>query len=387
MKVIKKFLVLLRHLRNGEHFDFFWSIIHFLKAVMNFPPALIPLRNVLFTFFDREDDIYKRSLKSFETKFIEEADIKRDNSFVMLRKGIEFALYSEDPDTKRAAETLMEVMDNYKDASRATLGENTSLIINMIQDLEKPRYAGAVSLLGLTETVRKLDENNIAFKELYTERTLNINEQKSQGTMDKARQATDKAFFEFTDAVSVLYKSNELVGKDPVLRKTLSDLIDFINSYVSQYERILARRSAKYKPGKSGSDVEDDTPEMTIPHLIVDSQEILGQSSLPGMSDYGTMMSIQTTDAEAFRTALYPIARGCELALSSGEGEDRFPVTDFLKDADEQVIGLIVEAPDPNTCFIKPFSGQSEQDGQILKDDELIAVLEKIRYPNSTIIG
>ncbi|MDR1937609.1 MAG: DUF6261 family protein [Tannerellaceae bacterium] len=381
MKFVKKFLFLLRSLRNGEHFDFYWSIVDFIKGNNSIPPALTALWKNVVRLFDKEDDIYKRSLKSIETKFIQEADRKRDDSFMMLRRGVEFALYNEDPQIKNGAKTLMEVMDNYKDACRMPFGENTSLIINMIQDLRKPRYAGMVTLLGLTEAVSKLEENNAAFKEIYTERTLNINEQKVQGTMSDIRPQLDKAFFDFTDGLNALYKTNELLEKNAAMREQLGGMIDFINSYIGQYERIFARRNAKYKVGKPGGDGKDDMPETEIPGLLIAGQEILGQSDLPGMSDFGTMMSLVAADAELFRTTLYPIARGSVLRLTNEEEDTDFPVMDFLKDAADNIIGLLVEAPDPDTVFVKPFQGTHEQDAELLKDDEPIAVLEKVSYP------
>jgi hypothetical protein len=223
------------------------------------PPALQPLWDDFTRLFAKEDHVYKRNLKSVETKFIQEADLQRDNALMMLRRGIDFAFYNAKLPIKQAAMTLMEVMDNYKDVGRKSFGENTALIINMLQDLKKPRYAGAISFLGLTEAVNCLEENNTAFKELYTERTLNINEQKKQGCMVDIRPRVDQAFFRFTDALDALYKINELTDKDASLRADLDEIIDLINSYIKQYERILARRNLRHKPGKTDRDKPDDT--------------------------------------------------------------------------------------------------------------------------------
>jgi hypothetical protein len=82
--------------------------------------------------------------------------------------------------------------------------------------------------------------------------------------------------------------------------------------------------------------------------------------------------------------ALYPAARNGVLRLGYSDTDDveDFPIPDFLFDADGTTpIGLLADAPNLNTFFIKPFQGVDVAEAEVLKDGELLAILLDVQYP------
>ncbi|MDR2810499.1 MAG: DUF6261 family protein [Tannerellaceae bacterium] len=380
MKFIKNYLSLLKRLRNGEHFDFYGNIIDFMNGREQKTPALLPLWNTFRTLYDTEDEIYKRSLKAVETKYIDEADSARIDTYMGIKRKVKFMTFSTDPQEAAAAQTLMEVIENYKNINRSALTEKTSLIINMVQDFDRPRYSAAVTTLQLISLIDKLEQENSEFKVIYTERTQHLNEEKSLGNMYYIRPKVDKAFSEFTEAVNAFYKTNELLEKDVTLQAALADIIQFVNSYISQYERIYARRNPKYTNG-NGKNPDITVPDTQVSRFTVIQQEVSGNSSvIPG---FGTHMSLEIENPTLFAQELYPVAQDGVLHLwDDSSNNESFPITGFLTNSEtSEVTGLIVKPSSTDMAFNKPFQETGKCKAEILKDGEQLAILNNVGYP------
>jgi hypothetical protein len=53
--------------------------------------------SVFYNTFKREDEIYKRNRQAFETRFITEANHKRMDAFMVIKRGVEMASYKDKP--------------------------------------------------------------------------------------------------------------------------------------------------------------------------------------------------------------------------------------------------------------------------------------------------
>jgi hypothetical protein len=392
MKKIANYLSLVRRLRNAEHYDIFENVVLHIAAIVLKPAALLPAWNYFLQIFGKEDEIYKRNPKHAETKLIKETHEKRKTSYMAFKLCIETAVYSDDAQVKAAGQTLADVIDNYSDIYYAPMTEASALVMNMIQEVKKEKYAPQVTLVGAGNFINRLKEDNDEFMAIYAERTSNKEYQKDEGSLVEARRQTDLAFANFADSVNVFYRTNEMQSpKDPEVSATLSDIIHFVNSYIHQYETIYARRNPKYRPGSDDNDEPtqpgEDQPADSLPEITVAEQAILGNSV--AVSGYGMQMSLRASDQEAFATALYPIARNGVVRLYNPESEafDDFPVSGFLLDDDGTTpIGLIVDVPATNVFFEKPFMGIGDaQRAELLKDDEPLGILLDVQYPATMI--
>ncbi|MDR0749236.1 MAG: DUF6261 family protein [Tannerellaceae bacterium] len=385
MGKIEKYTRLLKSLRNGEHFEIFEEIDEFVEKHKNALGDTVELWNVLSNTFKKEDEIYKRSRKAAETRFITEAHEKRIDAFRVVKGGVETASYKDTPAEKLAAERLAFVLDNFRKIPKAPLTEASALIFNMIQDLRRTAYAPSVETLGLTGAVNTLEERNEAFKALYEEREMDIKQAEMLGNMRYIRPLTDKAFANFAEALNACYAIAKLGGKTADA-DALSLIITRINAAIKQYETIYARRggatAGKNKPGGDEGDDEDngglpDTPGSNAPSLAVASQEVL--------SDTVMYIYPAAADADAFAQALYPAAAGGVLLLEqAGEAPVLFPVTGFKTESEggaDTVKALDVASPSANHSFISPFTGEGPCQAWVEKDGEELARFTGMAYP------
>jgi hypothetical protein len=387
MKQITNYLALIRLLRNAEHFDMFENIVEHVDELELKPAALQPAWTLFAQLFEKEDEIYKRSLKQVETHQVNTAHDKRRMAYMGLKRSIEAATYSDDASLHDASMTLMEALDNYADAYYAPMTEVSALFFNMVQDLRKPRYAVPITTLGLGSAVDRLERDNEAFKAIYVERTYNQEELKNEGSMRDIRRQVDEAAVNFTDSVNVFYRTNELQRPaDPDVRAVLEDIILFFNSFIHRYRTIVSRRNPKLSVGKDNDKPmpgEDDTPSGDeLPLLAVARHEIIGSSSV--MSGLGAQMAIEMSDPAAFAALLYPIAaEGGILRLKDPTDEQLYdyPVASFLTDESDEYVGLVVDPYAPNVAFEKPFYSLGPCEAEVVKDGETLALLDGLEYP------
>ncbi|MDR2811349.1 MAG: DUF6261 family protein [Tannerellaceae bacterium] len=395
MKLIVSYLTLIRKLRNAEHFDFFTNIIAYIQTKMLKPAALLPLWALLCQLFDKEDAIYKRDLGSVETKPLNEANEKRKMSFMAFKRGVELGAYDETAALREAAATLMEITDKYANAYKTPMTEISALFFNMIQDLAKPRYAAAIATIGLADAVARLERDNEAFKAIYVERTYNLEEIKSLGTMKDIRRQVDEAAVIFTDSINTFYRTNELMHPvDQEVKAVLEDVITFFNSFIHQYETIYSRRNPKYHSGKEetpslpdGGDEPDEEEPDALPRFEAVSQEIRGTGFV---TSTGSQMSVEMDNPAAFSAALYPIAEDGILRLynpSENNAPVDYTIAGFLTNNDGIATGLLVDASSPNVGFVKPFYGIGACNAEVVKDNQILAFIDGLQFPATMVEG
>ncbi|MDR1356151.1 MAG: DUF6261 family protein [Tannerellaceae bacterium] len=267
MKSVNTYSAVIHPLRNGEHYDFHDYVSAAVRPALDLIPEIKPAWGLVASLFGKEDLIYKRSSASVETKFIVEAGQLRFDIYMMFHRTVDAASYSYDAASKEAAATLREVLDNYKAIASATMSETSALIVNMVEDMAKPRYADAAKALNLTAVVGKLDEANDNFRNLYIERANSLEYSGTMGTMKDIRAQVDKAFRLFTQALDVAYAYGALSGDKDVTEA--GRLIDRINAIIDQFKRVLSHRghsTAKKDGGDDGldhgtpADADDDIP-------------------------------------------------------------------------------------------------------------------------------
>jgi hypothetical protein len=382
MNRIEKYANLTRNLRNGEHFEFFLEIIEFILKHLSALGDTVKLWDILYNTFQKEDEIYKRSRKAAETRYITEAHTKRLNAFRVVKGGVETASYKDTPADKQAAERLAFVLDNFRNISKASLVEASALIFNMIQDLRRTAYAPSVQTLGLTEAVNTLEERNEEFKALYEEREMELKEAETLGNMRYIRPLTDKAFATFTEALNSFYALARLNGKTAEA-DALNQLINRINATISQYETILAHRGGSAGKGKPGGGGDDDDNGGYLPEEPGDETPSLAVASQEAPST--TVMYVFPADVAAFTQALYPAAQGGVLTLEqAGETPALCPITGFrtVKENGVDVIaGLEVASPSANRTFFSPFDNDGPCEAWVEKDGETLARFTGMAYP------
>jgi hypothetical protein len=385
MKEIELTNLKLYQLRNAEHYQLHVPVLECITNQAANVPGLAPSRTKYQKAVGKEDELFKRYLKSPETELLHEIDHQRDDCLEEVKRTVRFELGGRDVSKKEAAKRVKFVLDNFKGAEQKPYAENTALVTNLLQDLDKTENQEAVALLGLTEVVEELRGHNIAFDATYGKRAKEQELQREEGRLFDTRGEVDTAFFEVAKVINVLYMSNELTGKDPVLAATLGGVIDEINGRIAQTKRIYARRSGNKskpssKPGGNGNGGDED--DSTLPQLQMTDQQVIGESAI--VSGCGTQTSARAVDPAAFTAALYPAASGGVVRMQNeAQAWDSFPIAYFLTDeASGEAVGLVLDLPSPDMAFIKPLDLIGQQGGEVLVGGELIATLEGLGYPN-----
>ncbi|MDR1644833.1 MAG: DUF6261 family protein [Tannerellaceae bacterium] len=379
MNPFRKFAALVRRLRNAEHFGFYEYIVKFLTLHLAEIPEIKPLCDSFFARFQKEDEIFKHSLQAEETGPIRDLFILMRNEFMIIKRVVETAAYTDVQAEKVAAEKLSLVVKTYKKVPSAAMNEASALVINMIQDLRLSKNAASVATLGLSTHVDKMEEHNEAFRELYLARAQEIESLADMGNMREARPLTDESFNLVAYALGGDYVTAVASG-NTARAAILKVIIDGINAIVLQYEHIYARRS----PGATidqPDKIEPDTPEDEIPVFAVDAQTVSFVEN-----DGGPVMIVVLGNASRL-AELHPDLSDAELLLTNADGLDvAFPIDGYATETvgeSEQTTGLRVRGPS-GRWFDSPFRGIGPAEAKIMNDeDALLAVLTGVIYPET----
>ncbi|MDR1356254.1 MAG: DUF6261 family protein [Tannerellaceae bacterium] len=375
MKSVKKYVSIVHSFRNGDHFDFYKFISTHINPLISAVPEAQSAWYIFYNLFQQEDVIFKKSLWSIETKYyISEANIARHNAFSVFRERINTVAGDFDETEKEAAVILTEVLKIYKAIGWASITEVGVLIINMIQDLARPRYAAAVKTLKLESLISRMGEANDKFMNLYEERAKRLEASGATGTMRKIRAQVNKAFKFFTQSLYVVYIEGVLAGKDVT---AAGEIIDYINAIIDQFERVMERIG--YWMGKKGNDnSNDDSDEPLVPAapvLSVSEQTVLGEDR----------MLLVMADQKAFASALYPAATDGKLKLLANDIKDvsEFPIKQFSVESGKAV-GLIVGPPRSDLVFRWPMQSNGACSGKVFNaNNVLLTVISKLEWPSS----
>ncbi|MDR1356397.1 MAG: DUF6261 family protein [Tannerellaceae bacterium] len=377
MKSVKIYTRLLHFFRNSEHFDFFKFIVSFIVTRISGIPEILQSWNVFNGLFEKEDVIFKKSAAAIETKYIADLNSERHSLFTLFRRKVSLSEISLDATERDAAVKLNEVLTNYKSIGKAPMVEVSALIINMLQDLDKPRYATPVTTLDLSDVISKLEAANDKFRSLYQERFQNLETSEELGTMKDIRLQVDKAFKTFTQGLDAVYVVGKLSGKDVTAAE---EIIEYINAAIDQYGRVLSHRgySAPKKSDNNNDENEDGgTPvEPTIPTLAVEEQNIDGDFT----------MTLIISDQPAFEAILYPVAKGGMLKLTADpipDAYDEFPIRDFEMQSGKP-IGMWVNPPRDDLDYDRPLNSFGPCEGDVYdKEGELLAHITNLQWPTT----
>ncbi|MDR1356413.1 MAG: DUF6261 family protein [Tannerellaceae bacterium] len=246
MKHVKNHSTLAHNLRNAEHFDFYSHIRDTINEQTEDIELISPLWKVFLRMFEKENIVFKQNPVAVETKYVYEAKRERYDVYMMIRKRVESASYSFISEEREAAEKLMNVTENHKEIATAGMNTASALIHSMIRKLKNHQYSTEAKIVGISGMVDKLKEMNDKFRNIYKERSINMEANSLKGTMEEVRPMVDKAFKSFTEGVDTLYGVSRLSGR-PNEPNPYAKIVKDLNATIDQFARVYARRQASAK--------------------------------------------------------------------------------------------------------------------------------------------
>ncbi len=198
--------------------------------------------------FQQFDDAIRHTSKSSLTEKLIKFDNIRDNLIVGLRYVVKGMTYYSDENLADKAKKIKIIVDKYG-VGIADLAqrEETGIIINLLQDLQKAEIAPIVTELGLTHWLTQLQNANTTFMEFYADR----NEEESQivvGAAKKQRAITQQAFIHLCKVIEAFAI---IEGETPYL-----PLINRINVEVAKVKEVAKQR--KHTPKEEEEEKENN---------------------------------------------------------------------------------------------------------------------------------
>jgi hypothetical protein len=243
MKITKINIV---NLRNNEHFMYHTEFKDLVIEHGAEKLKILPQFETYSVLFDKEDEGIKKINKSSITAEIQAADKARDEVWSGMLRICSGALKDFDPEVKKAGQRLKIVFDTYGKIATMPLNEQTSAIINVLQELQG-KYAADVAKVGIERWVNELQARNIAFraltKERYDETTM-----KTDVVVKEARAALDKAYYAITERIAAMVLLEGAAVFEPFIRS--------LNTIIEKFNDTLARRLGKKKAGDTTVAVE-----------------------------------------------------------------------------------------------------------------------------------
>lgn len=373
MKKIEINISFLGLLNNAEHDYLHRTITGSLAESAAGIAFLAPAVTTYTTGYGHEDILFKLTQRMPETRSLEEYDELRDTDFIDFKMLIELGTRSRTPAVKAAAEKISFAIDRYKDAYRKAYGENTDLIINMLQDLSTEENVAALETLQATDLIASLQRNNNTFDELYRERSIRMHEMSDEGKLTLARRTVDESLVDLAEQTNALYLTTKMIGTDTDLIGKLERIITEIMAYIDQAERVYYLRVKRAKPKKD--------PEPVKPDPVDPPQEVYDFRVAEQRINRADCMEIIDTYPESFAERMEGRMEGSRLVIRKNSQDFYFDFQGYTRNEAEEIIGFTVNPPE-GLPFMDPFSGAPADEAFVLIENVIIIQLEGAQLPD-----
>lgn len=177
--------------------------------------------------------VYKRE-EEF-TKKLKLLDRERDEAITGLRHGFVMNTYHSHPETKKAAQKLLDRVDSYGNRiARMNYESESAVLHNLVNDLEtEPDLQLALQLVGLQDWVNRLKVANKKFRKLYSRRIAEESKQDKTSFIAIKPEA-------ITVYMHLINRINAYIELDEA--KQYQSIKDEINTLAERYKQIIANR-------------------------------------------------------------------------------------------------------------------------------------------------
>jgi hypothetical protein len=228
-------------LHNGQHYKLHADTVEMLSK---HDPKQLKVHDLFEPYalcVQKEDEAFKKVMKSDLTKSLNELDCKRDDVYTGFTGFIRQTLRHFDPKVAASGERLQILVKTYGDPRRRPYDEETSYILNLLQDL-KGKYSADVAMIGAKDWVAELENANRDFDKLLKERRGEYNERNTLA-MRECRLDTDAAYYPIAERINALVVVNGLAGYEAFIRE--------LNGLITEYNNILAQRKGRSAAAKT----------------------------------------------------------------------------------------------------------------------------------------
>lgn len=189
---------------------------------------------------DAFDQAMVQHAKSDETAKIQAADKERDRALATFKRAVGVFEYATAENQQLAYTSLTNLLADYVDLENWNFMEETNGIENLITDLEKPKYAPHVLLLGLGVHKDRLQSANENFKALFSGRTVERTEKPNYDS----KQLRRRLYETYDDMANYVLTMSKVPNPNPQFATALG----LINTERKYYSDLLARKAGGKTP-------------------------------------------------------------------------------------------------------------------------------------------
>jgi DNA-dependent RNA polymerase auxiliary subunit epsilon len=229
MKILR---IRFHNLRNEEWFQLYTEFKDLVEASGASTLDIVALFATFLIFYNQADEALDLIRKSLDTDLMEEADMKRDHTYRGLADAVKSSLNHFNAAKKQAAEEVTLVIEHFGNLAAKAPNEETAGIYNLTQMLSD-EYVAQVALLGLTDWVTELQQDNEAYETLVKARNDEV-VARTKFRMKTVRREAEAVYRQIVtrlEAQTVLSDSPEL-----------EDFITKLNGFLLRYENVIAIR-------------------------------------------------------------------------------------------------------------------------------------------------
>jgi len=229
------------NMRNDTCFMFNTDVLRHIDGV---GATVLKVESVVAVFraaLNKLDAAIKKISKSEDTERIKNADKRRDTALTTIRTVTKAGLNHFSEEVKEAAKSLTVLLNTYKKTNSMPYQQQSSSVINLLQELRGDNYKNAVALLQLRAWVDELDMANqevISLMDTRGEERI----EKNKGNVKELRKNLDDAYREVRRMINA-HAAIELTT--PYVT-----VINKINQTISEYKTMMARLGGKKKEEK-----------------------------------------------------------------------------------------------------------------------------------------
>ena len=185
--------IMLDRLTNAANFEFHHEHLGLLKESGAETSAILSAKYLAYRQeFEREDEAFKKIIKSVHTDKIHELVHERAVIFRGICDINKMSLMLSDIPTQEAAKRMKIVLDSFKNIAKTSATDGSALVENLMQELDD-NFTNDVATVGIGAWVRKLKAKNDEVREQVNER-YDEEMHKTNRVLRDTRKTVDKAY-------------------------------------------------------------------------------------------------------------------------------------------------------------------------------------------------
>jgi hypothetical protein len=225
----------LHYYRAEAHYEFggrFRILVDRFPAVRTVVVKHLPdfdaLRNT-------EGQLIDRMIKSNITEKLVETDRLIDSYIVGIRETVSAATRHFDENVAEAAKALLNRIDAFGRMENKSYEEATTAVKIFVSELQNDTYRRMSDLVGITEWLRRLEETENEFENLFDLRNIEYAD-RPEGTLKVVRREVDKSYHGMVDRIDATATLDE-TGAYTEFIKQLNEYITYLNEHTHQHAK------------------------------------------------------------------------------------------------------------------------------------------------------